>query len=286
MRITVLGTGTMGAGMARSCLRDGHEVTVWNRTAGRAAPLAEDGARVADSAVDAVREAEAVIVMLFDADAVLEVLAEISDDLGDAVVLQTSTIGLDGTRRVGRFAEEHGIAVLDAPVLGTKKPAEDGTLVALVSGPQQARERVLPVLESYGGRVVDLGDEVGAASALKLAVNSWVAGVGALTAQAIALTRGLGLDGGLFLEAIGGGPSDSAFAQLKGRAMLAGDYSPSFAVDNVAKDLSLIAKAAEEAGVATGVVEAVLAAYREASAAGHGKDDMAAVYAAFAPDRT
>lgn len=286
MRVTVLGTGTMGAGMARSCLRDGHEVTVWNRSPERAAPLADDGARVAESAADAVRGAEVVVVMLFDADAVLAVLAQVADALGDAVVLQTSTIGVDGTERVAAFAGEHGIRLLDAPVLGTKKPAEDGTLVALVSGPQAERTAVRPVLESYGGRVVDLGDELGAASALKLAVNSWVAGIGALTAQAIAIARGLGLDGQQFLDAIAGGPSDSAFAQLKGKAVLAGDYSPSFAVDNVAKDLQLIAKAAEGAGVATGVVEAVLAAYREAGAGGHGKDDMAAVYTAFAPDRS
>ncbi|BDZ47292.1 hypothetical protein GCM10025866_32010 [Naasia aerilata] len=164
--------------------------------------------------------------MLFDADAVLEVLGEVAEDLGEAVILQTSTIGVDGTRRVARFAEEHGLRLLDAPVLGSKQPAEDGKLVALVSGDRAARELVTPVLDAYGGRIVDLGDELGAASALKLAVNSWVAGVGALTAQAIALTRGLGLDGEQFLAAIGRGPSDSPFAQLKGRAILAGDYSP------------------------------------------------------------
>ena len=285
MRVTVLGTGTMGAAMARSCLRADHDVTVWNRTPDKAAPLADDGARVASSASEAVTGAEVVLVMLFDADAVLAVLDEVADAARGAVLLQTSTIGLDGTERVGRLAAERGLDVLDAPVLGTKKPAEDGALVALVAGRPDLRERVRPVMEAYGGRILAVGDELGPATALKLAVNSWVAGVGALTAQAIALARGLGLDGGLFLEAIGGGPTDSPFAQIKGKAILAGDYSPSFAVDNVAKDLELIAAAAEGAGVATGVVDAVLAAYREASAAGHGKQDLASVYSAFAPNR-
>ena len=112
-----------------------------------------------------------------------------------------------------------------------------------------------------------------------------MAGIGALTAQGIALARGLGLDGALFLEAIGGGPSDSPFAQLKGRAILDADWTPSFAVDNVAKDLQLIAAAAEASGVATAVIDALLAAYREASATGHGRQDLAAVYSAFAPDK-
>ena len=93
------------------------------------------------------------------------------------------------------------------------------------------------------------------------------------------------VQGGLFLDAIAGGASDSPFAQLKGRAILAGDWSPSFTVDNVAKDLQLISDAAERAGVATGLVDALLAAYREASAAGHGHQDLAAVYEAFAPNR-
>src|SRR3954454_2999920 len=112
MRVTVLGTGTMGAGMARSCLRAGHEVTVWNRTPERAAPLADDGARVATSAADAVRGAEVVVVMLFDADAVVAVLKEVADAVAGAVVLQTSTIGLEGTERVARLAADRGIDLL------------------------------------------------------------------------------------------------------------------------------------------------------------------------------
>ena len=285
MRVTVLGTGAMGSGMARSCLRAGHEVTVWNRTRERATPLVDDGARLAEDAATAVSGAEVVILILFDADAVLEVLGEVAGALGDAVVLQASTIGLEGTRRVERLAQERGLRVLDSPVLGTRKPAEEGKLVALVSGPSSLREQAAPVLEAIAGRVLPVGEDLGPATALKLACNSWVAGVGALTAQAIALTRGLGLDGGLFLDAIGGGGVDSPYAQLKGKAILAGDYRPSFAVDNVAKDLRLISAAAAEAGVPEVLIDAVLAAYTEASAAGHGGDDLAAVYSAFSPSR-
>lgn len=285
MRVTVLGTGTMGTGMARSCLRAGHEVTVWNRTPERAAPLADDGARVASSPTDAVAGAEVVIVMLFDADAVVAVIEDAADALDGAVVLQTSTIGIDGAERLARLAAERGLDILDSPVLGTKGPAEEGTLVALVSGPPELRKRAAPVLDALSSRVVVAGDEIGAGSALKLACNSWVGGVAVLVAQAIALTRALGLDGELFRDAIAGGPTDSPYAELKAKAILAGDHTPSFSVDNVAKDLGLISVAAERSGVPTAVIDALLAAYREASAAGHGGHDLAAVYAVFAPAR-
>src|SRR6478672_7049774 len=105
MRVTVMGTGTMGAGMSRSLLREGHDVTVWNRTASRAEPLAADGARVATDPSDAVADAEAVVTILFDTASVLEVMTDVS--LPDGCVwVQAATIGLDGTDQVAALAEE------------------------------------------------------------------------------------------------------------------------------------------------------------------------------------
>ncbi len=134
-RVTLLGTGVMGSGMSRSILRAGLPLTVWNRSADKAAPLADAGATVAETAADAVRDADVVVVMLFDADAVLEVLAEVAPALRPgAVVLQSSTVGVEGTRRIAALAAEHGVRLVDAPVLGTRGPAEQGLLVHLVSG--------------------------------------------------------------------------------------------------------------------------------------------------------
>ena len=280
MRVTVLGTGTMGAGMARSLLRAGHAVTVWNRTAARAEPLAADGATVAGSAAEAVAGAEVVVVMLFDTEAVLAVLGEAAAG-SDAVWLQASTIGPDGTDAV--VAAVPGLRLVDAPVLGTKGPAEQGTLVALLSGDAALIEAARPVVEGYSARSVQAGPVVGAASALKLVCNAWIATQTAAIAQSMALAEGLGLDPALFLESVRGGASDSAYLHGKAELIAKGDYPPSFTLDGALKDVELILAAARGVQVADDVLAGLAATYRRASGAGHGDKDMSAVYTAFVP---
>jgi 3-hydroxyisobutyrate dehydrogenase len=284
MQTAVLGTGIMGAAMARSLLRAGLGVRVWNRSPDRAEPLGLDGATVCDTAREAVTGADVVLTMLFDADAVVSVVTKVLDALGpDTVWLQSSTVGRDGTTRVAELARTHSLHVLDAPVLGTKKPAEDGALVVLVSGDPTLRDRVAPVLDAIGSRTVWAGDELGPATALKLACNAWVATVNAAVGQSIALAEGFGVDPTLFLEAITGGGTDTPYAHLKGRQMIGAEFGVSFALDGVLKDLALIKAAGDEAGVHTGWLAALSETYRRASEAGHGGEDMAAVYTAFQP---
>ena len=284
VRVALLGTGTMGVGMAHSILRAGLPLTVWNRSAGKARPLADDGATVADSAADAVRGATMVVLMLFDADAVLAVLRQVANSLRtDAVVLQTSTIGPDGTARVAAFAREHRITLVDAPVVGTKQPAEDGALTVLVSGAEAAKRTAAPVLDAIGAKTVDLGTEPGSASALKLVANSWIATLTAGAAQAIELTRALGLPPERILQTISGGAADSPYLQAKGNAIIAGSFEPQFALDGLLKDLRLIHDAAAEVGVPTTLIDALLTSFDTASDAGHGGEDIAAVAASFRP---
>ncbi len=284
MRVTVLGTGIMGAGVTRSLLREGHPVTVWNRDGAKAAPLAQDGAAVASGPAVAVADADAVLTILHDADAVLEVMADAAPAMpGEAVWAQLSTIGLDGTQRVAAFAREHGLLVVEAMMLGTKQPAENGQLTLLTAGRPDLLRRLSPVFDAIGAKVVPAGSELGRASALKMAANAWVQSVTALVAQSLALTSGLGLDPTLFLEAIKGGATDTPYAHVKGAAMMSGSFEPSFAIDGVLKDLSLIRAAARDAGVPDDVLREVEARYAAAADAGHGGDDMAAVYVAFAP---
>jgi 3-hydroxyisobutyrate dehydrogenase len=286
MQVAVLGTGTMGAGVCRSLLRAGHTVRVWNRTAARAEPLAADGAAVAGSAGEAVRGAEVVLVVLFDAAAVLAVLADAAGAAEPgAVWLQVSTIGPQGTERVAALAAEHGLRLVDAPVLGTKAPAEQGKLVALLSGDRAAVEAAGPVLAAISARQVHAGERLGAASALKLVCNSWIAMQNAAIGQSIALAEGLGLDPELFLEATKGGAADSAYLHLKAELVRKGDYPPSFTLDGALKDIELILAAAREVGVTDDVLAGLRTVYRRASDAGHGGEDMAAVYTAFPPRR-
>ena len=275
MKVAVIGTGLMGAGMARSMRRAGLVVSAWNRTRAKADALAEDGVEVAGSVGDAVDGADAVVSMLFDVDAVLQVTPELLGALGpNATWLQCSTVGPEGIARIAEKAGETHL--LDAPVLGTREPAEQGRLVPLVSGDPRLVERVRPVLEAVGTKTVIAGERVGAASALKLAVNSWLLSITAAAAQSIALARSLGLDPGLFLEAIDGGPANAPMVQLKGRAIVAGDFGASFALDGAVKDLRLASEAAT--GIAPDLLDGVRALYERAAAGGHGDEDIAAVY--------
>lgn len=283
MRIAVLGTGVMGAGIAGSLARNGHDVTVWNRTAEKAEALAGNGVTVGTTVAGAVAGAEAVVTMLFDVTSVLEVVPEMLGALApDALWVQGSTVGTGGTARLVEAAGHAADRFLDAPVLGTRKPAEDGTLVVLVSGPEAARERARPVFEAIGSRTLVVGDRPGGASALKLAANSWVASITAATAQAMGLAEALGLDPDLFLQAIQGTAVDSAYAHLKGATMASRDWEvPAFALDGVRKDIELMREAALDSGCPDDLLAALLAVYDRASGEGHGGHDMAAVRAAF-----
>lgn len=276
--VAVLGTGIMGAGMARSLLRDGLEVTVWNRSTGKAEPLADDGARVAESAADAVAGADVVLTMLFDTDAVAQTVEPVLPRFRDgAVWVQTSTVGIEGTARLAGLARDAGVDYLDTPMLGTRAPAENGQLVVLASGPSSLREEVRPVFDAIGTRTQWVSETIGDASRLKLAVNAWIGVMVNGIAQSIALARGLGLDPQQFLDAVDGGAVNAPYVQLKGKAMIDGDYSPSFELDGVIKDTDLITAASREAGVDTTLATAVRDRLAAASAAGHGSEDMAAV---------
>ena len=278
----MLGTGIMGAGMTRSLLREGLDVTVWNRSTDKAKPLADDGATVAETAAEAVAGADVVVTMLFDTDAVERTMADALDHVPDgAVWVQTSTVGVDGTARLAELARSKGVDFLDAPVLGTKAPAENGKLVVLASGPSSLQDTVRPVLDAIGAKTQWIGEEPGDSSKLKLAVNAWIATVVNGTAQSIALTRALGLDPQQFLDAVSGQAVDAPYVQLKGKAMIDGDYAPSFELDGVIKDVDLVLAAARDAGVDTTLTTALRDRLQAASGEGHGSEDMAAVVHAY-----
>jgi len=275
--VALLGTGTRGAGMARNIAAAGLPLRVWNRTRERAEPLA-DVAEVAGSVSAAVTGADVVLTMLFDADSVADTMEEAREALGpDVVWLQQSTVGIDGTARLAKLAEQFGVAFVDAPVLGTRKPAEAGALVVLASGPEAARDRVAPVLGAVGSRTMWVG-EAGAGSRLKLAANAWVFTVVEGIAESLALTRELGLDPRLFLEAVQGGALDAPYVQLKGGAMLEGAFDPAFALAGALKDADLILEAARSAGLDLGVLPGIREHFARAVEAGHGDQDMAATY--------
>src|SRR6476660_782715 len=176
-RVAVLGTGIMGAPMARNLLKAVFHFCVWTRTPEKARVLATEGADLAETAADAVREAAFVITMLTDAAAVLAVMRQAAESVPDgAVWLQTSMVGKD-VERVAGFAEDDGITFVDCPVIGTRETAKLGRLVVLASGPGDALDRAQPIFDAIGSKTVRLEPEAGGASRMKLVATAWTVGI-------------------------------------------------------------------------------------------------------------
>jgi 3-hydroxyisobutyrate dehydrogenase len=260
--VAVLGTGTMGAGMVRSLRRAGIPVRVWNRDGGKARALADVGAEAFDSPAAAVSGVDVVITMLADADAVTDAIRRAEPAPG-TVWLQTATVGIDGVERTIALARELGVELVDCPVQGTRKPAEDGALVLLASGSESARARLAPVFEALGRKTLWLG-AAGAGSRLKLACNAWVLMLTAGVAQSIALARALGVDPQEFFEVIEGGSLDSLYARHKGGLIMSGEYPVSFALSGAVKDGRLIQSALRSADVSDRLMAAVTETLEEA----------------------
>lgn len=220
--------------------------------------------------------------MLFDIDATAEVMdAALPHARDGAVWLQVGTVGVDGTRRMAELAERHGVPMVDAPVLGTKAPAENGQLIVLASGPSALAEQVRPVLDAIGARTQWVSERLGDGTRLKLVANAWVGTVVHGIAQSVALAGGLGIDPQQFLDAVSGGALDAPYVQLKGKAMIDGDATPSFELDGLVKDLDLIIAALRDAGVDSSLAATLRDRSAAASAAGHGAEDMSAVVHAY-----
>jgi 3-hydroxyisobutyrate dehydrogenase len=281
LTVAFLGTGTMGLPMAGNLLRAGLAVRAWNRSRERAEPLARDGALVTDTPAQAAAGADVVVTMLTDAAAVISVAAGEGGFLGaadrSAVWDQMSTIGVEGIERCEELAQEHGIALVDAPVSGTKAPAEQGQLIVLASGDAASLERCRPIFDAVGSRTLELGP-AGAGTRLKLIVNEWLLALVEGVAEAIALAEALDLDPHRFLELIEGGPLDSPYAHQKGNAIIERKFDPSFSLKMARKDAALVVEAAARAGMDAALARLIGERMDRAIDLGHGDEDLAATY--------
>ncbi|WP_300009770.1 NAD(P)-dependent oxidoreductase [Pseudonocardia sp.] len=278
--VALLGTGIMGAGMGHNMLGAGLPLRVWNRTADKARGLADAGAVLAAEPAEAVAGADVVVTMLGDGQHVRSVMERAAPRAGQ-VWAQMTTAGIDQGALLD-LADAYGVLFVDAPVVGTRQPAESGQLLVLAAGAPQARGIVQPVFDAVGRETRWLGEDPAglAASRLKLVVNSWVLAITAATGETLALARGMAVDPQQFLDAVGGGPLDLPYLQAKAAAILAADWTPNFSVANAAKDADLIVAAARGAGVTLDVAAAAADRYRRVADAGHGDADMAAAYLA------
>ncbi|GAA2341980.1 NAD(P)-dependent oxidoreductase [Streptomyces kunmingensis] len=282
LTVSVLGTGIMGAAMARNIARAGHTVRAWNRSRDKAEPLTADGVQVTDTPAEAVADADVVLTMLYDGPAALDVMRQAADGLRPgAAWVQSTTAGLDALSDLADFATAHDLVLFDAPVLGTRQPAEAGQLLVLAAGPSAYRDAVTPVLEAVGSRTVWTGEDgaAGSATRLKLVANSWVLAATNAAGEVLALSKALGVDPQNFFDAIAGGGLDLPYLRLKAGLVLEDRLTPAqFAVDTAAKDARLIVEAGRQHGVRLDVAEASAARLARAAEQGHGEEDMAAAY--------
>jgi 3-hydroxyisobutyrate dehydrogenase len=248
--VAVLGIGTMGHGMASSALRAGIPTIVWNRDLAATRDLAELGADVAASAADAARRAPIVVTMVTDTDAVISIARDqgmLAALAAGAVWVQMSTIGVAGIERVAAMvaAERADVTLLDAPVSGSRDPAEQGQLTIFASGPEEARPRVAALFDALGQRTAWVGP-VGAGSRLKLVNNTLVAFAAEGVATSVALASQLGLQTDKVLQALGGSPLVSAWQAAKLQRIAEGEFSAQFALSLALKDVRLALQAADD----------------------------------------
>jgi 3-hydroxyisobutyrate dehydrogenase len=282
--VGVLGTGTMGAPIARNLLHAGFPIRLWNRTPAKAERVGVDAQRTLTPGA-AATGADLLITMLADGAAVEQVMTGPTGALSmlkaGAIWIQMSTVGTEWTDRLAGLAARHGVAFVDAPVSGSSGAAETGELIILASGATTARARVQPVFEVLGRQTLWL-ESTGDGSRLKLALNNWLAVLVEGMVETLTLSEALGLDPHLVLEAISDGPMASDYALAKGVAMVSAEFAPGFPLRHATKDAELALSAAHRHGVELPLTSALLPRWHQALAGDHGDDDVASAVTAAA----
>jgi 3-hydroxyisobutyrate dehydrogenase len=276
--VALIGAGIMGSAMARNLVAAGMSTTVWDRSPSVTRPLADAGALVAASARDAVRDARVVITMLPTAEVVEAVIFDggVADAFaGGCVWVQMGTIGVEATLRMrDRLAATRpGVLFMDAPVSGSKGPAEQGQLLILAAGPTAAADVVRPVFDVIGRKTVWLGD-AGEGSQLKLIVNAYMSILIEGVAETMELADRLGIGHQQLAEVIEGGPLDAPIAGAKFDKMARRDFAAEFPLEWALKDVDLAIGAAGDDPPP--VLAALSDQWHVAVAAGHGREDVSA----------
>jgi 3-hydroxyisobutyrate dehydrogenase len=280
MEIGWIGTGIMGAPMARRLLKAGHRVRVHNRTPEKARALAADGAAVAADPAQAARAAGTVFIMVPDTPDVAACLAQIEPVLARGqLVVDMSTVSPEFERAAAERVARAGAVYLDAPVSGGETGAIEGTLTVMAGGERDGFERARPILEILAGRVTYMGP-AGAGQMTKLANQVAVALALEAAAEALAFAGAGGLDPARVMEAIGAGAAGSWQLSNLGPKIVARDWRPGFFIKLIRKDLRLVAEAARTGGLSLPGLRLVNSMFNTAAALGHDLDGTQAIAAA------
>lgn len=282
MNITVLGTGIMGGGIATVAASKGFSVTAWNRTVERAQALEGPGLKAESELAAAVSYADVIAIVVFDAASVMDVLERSYQAApADAVWIQMSTIGTEGSGKVREFAEAHDLHLIETMMMGSKDQANSSQLILIGGGEQKLFEQAAPFLDAISKKLVHCGPQVGDGTAVKLACNLWLGCITAAACQSVKVLERQNVDPQLFLDVIAGGTSDSPYAHIKGGKAITKDYSPQFEVSALEKDLGLMKAVMDSVGFRNDLLSLVMDLYAQSDGNGHAHDDISAVATSF-----
>jgi len=278
--IGFIGLGTMGAPMASNLLRAGYPVTVYNRTASKAAPLTELGATVAASPKEAAAGADVVITMVSNDDSIIEVYEGDNGVLAGirsgTTVIDCSTISPALVQRLAKQIAALGSSFLDAPVTGSSPAAIDGTLVFMVGGSAETLAQVMDLFDTMGKKVLHMGDN-GSGAVAKLAHNTIVGINNLALAEGFAIAAKSGLPADRFLELVQLGSAGSKAAELKGRKIIEHDFTNQFSLALMLKDLKLASSLTDGSGIPAPMLNLAKSLFQVGQTQGFGDEDLSSI---------
>ncbi len=287
MHVGFAGLGLMGQPMAANLCRSGVSLTVYNRSPGPRATLAALGAKVADSPDQLFSTCDTVILMLADDSATDEVLGRNSSAfrkrISGRLVINMGTHAPSYSAALDAEIRAAGGAFVEAPVSGSRRPAETGQLVAMLAGSREAVERARPLLTSMCREVFVIGAAPSATS-MKLAVNLYLIATVTALAESVNLAQASGLDIGLFRQILDSGALRSDVSTTKLQKMVSRDFAPQAAIKDVLKNSTLVADAAAACRAPVPLLIESLRRFSLVQEQGHGDLDMAAILTSFEPN--
>lgn len=280
-----LGLGIMGSAMAKNLLKGGFQVTVWNRSPDKCQELAALGAAVAATPAEVTSSCDITFAMLADPAAAHAVcfgpqgaLEGIGDGRG---YVDMSTVDAATSREIGAAITAKGGRFLEAPVSGSKKPAEDGTLIILAAGDRGLFDQALPLLDKMGKKNLYLG-ELGRGAEMKLIVNMVMGGMMTILCEGLALADKAGLASADLLEVLDAGALANPMFKMKGAQISQGAFAPAFPLKHMQKDLRLAVALGDRLGQPLFAAAAANESFKRARALGCSDEDLCAVYKAIA----
>jgi len=282
MKIGFIGLGIMGSRMAANLLKKGHELVVYNRTKQKAGPLIAAGAVWAPTPSDVAKQATVLITMLAKPDAVAETAligkyGFLNHLVDDSLWIDCSTVNPSFSKLMASEAKQRKVRFLDAPVAGSKGPAEQAQLLFFVGGEKADVDQARPLLEAMGKAVIHIGGH-GMGTAMKMVNNLIVAQAMVAFSEAIVLGEALGISRDLLFNTLLSSPVAAPFLSLKRGKLESGNFETEFPLQWMHKDMQLAAETAYEAGVAVPATNAVKEIYALAVRKGLGEQDFSAVY--------